>query len=106
MARANTYLECISGEAGDDLDVYYQAVTSEFNEKQSGVLGTIETMRIDLELDEDPNPDPQSIRDDIEDQLVAPEVPSEVADEAGSLLETVRGPQSQSSDLSMEPVGN
>ena len=54
---SNKYLQCLSEEAGRDLNTYYAAVNASFEDRQGKVIGAIEAMRIELGLDEDPDAD-------------------------------------------------
>ena len=52
VGEANAYLQCLSDEAGRDLQTYYNAVTATFETRQSKTIAGIEAMRRALALDE------------------------------------------------------
>jgi len=57
--EVNGYLECISVEAGKDLQIYNQAVNATFQERQTELIDDVEAMRVQLELDDDSKPSNQ-----------------------------------------------
>lgn len=114
VEQANVFLQCISGEAGDDLDQYYQAVTASFNASQNKAIGNIEAMRIELGLDEDLD-QIDAIAEDVNDQLLGQgiEVPQPQTSESPAIEAVAdnitRGTESLEGqilpDLVMEPIG-